>query len=865
MKVQLVTSPNQSPYIFNHSMADHRYRYAVSGSGRRSPTFNPARASLPVNVGYNSGYSGDIHAVPTGRYDAVPRRAGDHHHHHRPATTTITTYNVTKDPLARSTSTRDPSRSRQRSSTIDTSSVKPIIVTTNHSRPHNSSSHTSSAASRRPESPFKDAYRTSEEAYYAQPASSIRSRSQQRHHSATYDPEDFYRMKERLGDDRLRAPARPHSRQSMYANPPRAGGADFAEDYEYTKPSDLARYDLDHDRPRSRTGRRDSFDRGTNYYRPSVSVVTNEIGSRPDRRPPPTSVALDRYNRNAAAGIYERGSVAIPALPAVPAAPPVDPRRSGLLDPTASPTVERRSSRPRPISLYQDPAPRTDDLAYRPRDESLHRDRRDRERDEPFRDEAIAARGFGIRPELLDQAELRRPVEPERLERRDIDEHRSRREYDAREPKRRSDEDLDKSRGRHERRLSEARDRPPRVEESRDRPPRVEESRDRPPRVEESRDRKDSKGEKMRDKVVAGLGVAAAAIGLGGAAKEKEKDEKDSKVSPRRRRDSELAEPDTLGSRAADRYKPREADIERRSSPREDPIIVEQRREAVKERPDRREESTSRERERERERERDRDRERERQRERDRERERDPDRDRERSRRDDEARLNGGKVDTRDNSPHSDDSVGGSSRRRRRPSAAFNPTDTRGLMDLKAQLAAIDHDKPKEKDIRPVARDRVEADTVVSSGSERQRESGRDRERSRDESTRGRELALVDNEQKQVRVVSPPRDKSDQKPIKGILKQPTSSFPEDVNPIREGVAPHKDDKTKKDVPSGARWTKINRRMVNPEALTIGKERFEVRDDFVIVLRVLSKEEIQAYATATAQLRGEYLTANSDYA
>ena len=105
-----------------------------------------------------------------------------------------------------------------------------------------------------------------------------------------------------------------------------------------------------------------------------------------------------------------------------------------------------------------------------------------------------------------------------------------------------------------------------------------------------------------------------------------------------------------------------------------------------------------------------------------------------------------------------------------------------------------------------------------------------------------------------MRVVSPPRDKSAHKPIKGILKQPTRIFPEEDNPVREGVAPHKDDKTKKDVPSGARWTKVNRRMVNPEALTIGKERFEVRDDFVIVLRVLSKEEIQAYATATAQLR-----------
>ncbi|KAK6081563.1 hypothetical protein SCUP234_04768 [Seiridium cupressi] len=818
---------------------------------------------MPVGVGYNSLYNGDIHAVPTGRYDtSIPRRTGDSHH--RPATTTITTYNVTKDPVARSNSVRDYSRNnRHRSSTLDTSSVKPIIVTTNHSRPHNSSSHTSSSTSRRPESPSRDLYRSSEENFYSQPASSIRSRSHQRHHSATYDQDEIYRMRERMGgDDRPRAPARPHSRQSMYVNQPRASGTDFVtDDYEYTKPGDLARYDLDHDRPRSRAGRRDSFDRGA-YYRPSVSVVANDIVSRPERRAPPTSGALDRYNRQAAAGIYERGSVAMPALPATPAAPPVDlARRSSLLDTTAGPAIDRRTSRPRPISLYQDPAPRMDDLPYRPHDEGLHRDRRDRDRDDPYRDDAITTRGFGIRPELLEQSEHRRPIEPERPDRREmIEDHRSRRDYDTREPKRRSDEELDKSRGRHERRPSEVRDRPA--------------------RVEESRDRKDGKGEKMRDKVVAGLGVAAAAIGLGGAAKEKEKDEKDVKVSPRRRRDSELPEPEPIGSRAADRYKPREADIERRSSPREDPIVVEQRREATKERHDRRDESITRDRDRDRERERERDRdrdrekererekerdrekerekerqrekERERERERDRERERAPDRERERNRRDAEAKLAGGKAEARDNSPHSDDSANGPSRRRPRPSSAFNPTDTKGLMDLKAELAAIDHEKPKEKE-RPVARGRTEADTTASSASERQAAVNRDLDRARDES-RGREMALMDAEQKQVRVVSPPRDKSDSKPIKGILKQPTSQFPEDNNPIREGVAPHKDDKTKKDVPSGARWTKINRRMVNPEALTIGKERFEVRDDAVIVLRVLSKEEIQAYATATAQLR-----------
>jgi hypothetical protein len=126
-----------------------------------------------------------------------------------------------------------------------------------------------------------------------------------------------------------------------------------------------------------------------------------------------------------------------------------------------------------------------------------------------------------------------------------------------------------------------------------------------------------------------------------------------------------------------------------------------------------------------------------------------------------------------------------------------------------------------------------------------------------EEESRGRESQQTPPDDKQVRVVSPPRDKKDEKPLKGILKQPKVSFPEEPNPIREGVAPHKEDKKAREAPAGAKWTKISRKIVNPEALTIGKERFEVRDDFVIVLRVLSKEEIQAYASATQVLRGTF--------
>ncbi|OBT95745.1 hypothetical protein VE01_06431 [Pseudogymnoascus verrucosus] len=104
----------------------------------------------------------------------------------------------------------------------------------------------------------------------------------------------------------------------------------------------------------------------------------------------------------------------------------------------------------------------------------------------------------------------------------------------------------------------------------------------------------------------------------------------------------------------------------------------------------------------------------------------------------------------------------------------------------------------------------------------------------------------------------------DERPIKGILKTGRNKFPEDPSPTREGVAFLRDElndgmyvrpsRAEGAPPPDARWTKINRLLVNPEALDDGRERYEARDDFVIVLRVLSKEEIQAYADATAKIR-----------
>jgi hypothetical protein len=121
-------------------------------------------------------------------------------------------------------------------------------------------------------------------------------------------------------------------------------------------------------------------------------------------------------------------------------------------------------------------------------------------------------------------------------------------------------------------------------------------------------------------------------------------------------------------------------------------------------------------------------------------------------------------------------------------------------------------------------------------------------------------LADHDPPSKAVQIVAPPKEAPPAP--KGILRKPTEKFPEDPEPIREGVAPHKSQLKGKDIPPNARWTKIDRRLVNPQALEDAKERFEERLDCVIVLRVLTKEDIQKLADRTRkirEMRGEFST------
>ena len=104
--------------------------------------------------------------------------------------------------------------------------------------------------------------------------------------------------------------------------------------------------------------------------------------------------------------------------------------------------------------------------------------------------------------------------------------------------------------------------------------------------------------------------------------------------------------------------------------------------------------------------------------------------------------------------------------------------------------------------------------------------------------------------------------------LKGILRRPTEKFPEYTETYREGIAPlsrasESRVASREGIPPNARWTKIARNLVNPEALDLGNERYEERQDYVIVLRVLTKAEIEQYALKTQELRSKSWFSNFD--
>lgn len=804
-----VRVPTAGANVNNVVMTERYHGYTPTG---RAATFNnPARSSMPSSIGYTSLYAGDMHVLPASTRHPIttPRGYSVSTSSSGAPTTTTRTYSVTQDPARRSSIVQDHSRNRR--STVDSTSRPPVIVTTTQKdRPQPTSTH-------RGPSPVRHSHRASEGQFFTQPASSNRARpNQPTYNPISYETDDYSRSRDRTETLTSRdAEAYRNSRPSVsYPSDPRHSTAavDYGDDgYQYTNAGELARYDLDHSKP-ARSRQRESMDRG--YYRPNISYNTDQRSlnvnasadlsrnysmntSRPYEGggrggPPPSTRGFAQVNRS-----FDSNGPVPPSAPVPPS-----PTTAARLEPASSEWREGRRSRP--VSLYQDVVPHSThhDDYYRSRDDERNlrelRDReRDRERDrdrdrdrEPkqsrelthFHDDSVQTRGFGIRTG---------PSEPEHDSRRD-------REVRREEHRKRSDEDLP-PRGSRESDLDRHHSR----DDTKD---------DRRGGRDDRRGSDEDKGRdrsRIRDKLSAGMGIAAAAVGLKPILKQQQQQDT-SEPEPRHRRSP---------SEAAERL----ASIEARERARtgdQDRSSVDQAKEG-RGSPESREAADA----------------------------------RARHRNDAQAKLNG---EATVSASESDD---GPKRLTHEPrsSSIFNPNDASDISKLREQLASADKDMDKE----PVR----EKPAVIETRRNRSRSQTRSRSTSdprdsrskikAEDEPRGRpSISPTEPELKMVRVVSPPREKSDEKPLKGILKNPKPKFPEPTDFVREGAAPHKEDKKAKEVPQGARWTKISRKVVNPEALTIGKERFEVRDDFVIVLRVLGKEEIQAYAAATQVLRGK---------
>ncbi|KAG0648801.1 hypothetical protein D0Z07_4722 [Hyphodiscus hymeniophilus] len=93
----------------------------------------------------------------------------------------------------------------------------------------------------------------------------------------------------------------------------------------------------------------------------------------------------------------------------------------------------------------------------------------------------------------------------------------------------------------------------------------------------------------------------------------------------------------------------------------------------------------------------------------------------------------------------------------------------------------------------------------------------------------------------------------------GISPSRPNAIPVPAND-RLGTSPRsepirlKPDAQGNEIPAEAKWTKINRRLVSPEVLEQDRLRYEAHPDFVAILGVLSRAEIQSLAIRSHDLR-----------
>ncbi|TGO24580.1 hypothetical protein BPAE_0099g00160 [Botrytis paeoniae] len=86
-----------------------------------------------------------------------------------------------------------------------------------------------------------------------------------------------------------------------------------------------------------------------------------------------------------------------------------------------------------------------------------------------------------------------------------------------------------------------------------------------------------------------------------------------------------------------------------------------------------------------------------------------------------------------------------------------------------------------------------------------------------------------------------------------IPRDSTIPIPIPTSILKSKIAP---DSSGHEIPQGAKWTKVKRSLISPEVLMKDGRRFEARPEFVAILGILTKEEIQQYAERSHVLREE---------
>jgi hypothetical protein len=90
------------------------------------------------------------------------------------------------------------------------------------------------------------------------------------------------------------------------------------------------------------------------------------------------------------------------------------------------------------------------------------------------------------------------------------------------------------------------------------------------------------------------------------------------------------------------------------------------------------------------------------------------------------------------------------------------------------------------------------------------------------------------------------------------LPKPTARFPEDVNSSREGITLKEDIDQARGVPVNLCRTEMSKKELAPELLDLYQLRYEVHEEYIVILQYVNDEGKKQFTDNSNILRGEFL-------